>query len=80
LTGSCEKRGLLATEAKRKNEAMIAGATSLWPSRGGRMAKLAGHRYQVMHAPFCADAVAAITSGGGRNRVRIFLYMPFCPA
>jgi hypothetical protein len=38
LTGSCEKHGLLATEAKRKSEGVIASAASVWLSRGRRMA------------------------------------------
>jgi hypothetical protein len=39
LTGSCEKHGLLATEAKRKSEDVIVGAASVWLSRVERMAK-----------------------------------------
>jgi hypothetical protein len=41
LTGSCEKRGLLATEAKRKSESGLASAASVWPARGERVAKAA---------------------------------------
>jgi hypothetical protein len=63
LTGSCEKRGLLATEAKRKSEAVIAGATSLWPTRGARMAKAARHRCRVVLSAFSRLC-------NGRNRAR----------
>jgi hypothetical protein len=39
LTGSCEKRGLLATEAKRKSEGILASAALMWLSRGERVTK-----------------------------------------
>jgi hypothetical protein len=39
LTGSCEKRGWLATEGKRKSEGVLASAASVWLSRGERAAK-----------------------------------------
>ncbi|MCK1517865.1 hypothetical protein IVB22_36355 [Bradyrhizobium sp. 190] len=71
LTGSCEKRGLLATEGKRKSEGVIAGAASVWLSRVERMAKEAQSDCPVVCPIFFAsrrDAVAVITSGSSRNR------------
>jgi hypothetical protein len=68
LTGSCEKRGLLATEGKRKSECAIASAASVWLSRGERMAKAARPDCRLYVGFFsCRDSVAAITSGGSRN-------------
>jgi len=68
LTGSCEKRGLRATEAKRKSEGVIAGAAQMWLVRVERMAKgrssVAGCIYYFSRA---RDVAAAITSGGSRN-------------
>jgi hypothetical protein len=68
LTGSCEKRGLLATEGKRKSECAIASASSVWLSRGVRMAKEA-RAYCRLCIRFSRAAMrwAAITSGGSRN-------------
>jgi hypothetical protein len=69
LTGSCEKRGLLATEGKRKSEGDIASAAPVWLSRGKRMAKEAQpHCRLYFRFSSRRDAVAAITSGGSRNR------------
>jgi hypothetical protein len=69
LTGSCEKRGLLATEGKRKSEGVLASAASVWLSRGERMAKGAQIDYRLCVRSFsCRDAMAAITSGDSRNR------------
>jgi hypothetical protein len=69
LTGSCEKRGLLATEGKRKSEGAIAGAASVWLSRGERMAKAARlDCWLCVRFSSRRDAMAAITSGGSRNR------------
>jgi hypothetical protein len=68
LTGSCEKRGLLATEGKRKSEGGLASAAPLWLSRGKRMAKEARPHFRLHFGFFSRrDAVAAITSGGSRN-------------
>jgi hypothetical protein len=47
LTGSCEKRGPLATEGKRKSEGVLASAASVWLSRGERMAKEARLDYRL---------------------------------
>jgi hypothetical protein len=64
LTGSCEKRGLLATEGKRKSEGVIASAASVWLSRVERMAKEARLErpvvFSILLAPRCR----------GRNHVR----------
>jgi hypothetical protein len=69
LTGSCEKRGLLATEGKRKSEGVLASAASVCLSRGERMANEAQFDYRLSVRFFSRrDAVAAITSGGSRNR------------
>jgi len=57
LTGSCEKRGLLATEGKRKSEGVLASAASVWLSRGERMAKEAQLGYQVVRSTFLAPAM-----------------------
>jgi hypothetical protein len=70
LTGSCEKRGLLATEGKRKSEDIIAGAASVRPSRVEQMVKEVRPGCLVVRPIFfasCHDAVAAIMSGGSRN-------------
>jgi hypothetical protein len=67
LTGSCEKRGLSATEGKRKSEDIIAGAASVWPSRVEQMVKevrpVAWLCFRIYSRH---DAVAAITSGSSR--------------
>jgi hypothetical protein len=84
LTGSCEKRGLLATEGKRKSEGVLASAASVWLSRGERMANEAQFDYRLrgrfsraaMRWPQSRPAAAAIAASTGRNRVRLFLYMP----
>jgi hypothetical protein len=71
LTGSCEKRGLLATEGKRKSEDIIVSAASVWPSRVEQMVKEVRPGCLVVCPIFFAsrhDAVAAITSGSSRNR------------
>jgi hypothetical protein len=71
LTGSCEKRGLPATEGKQKSDGVIAGAASVWLPRVERAAKEAQSDRPVVCPIFFAsrrDAVAAITSGGSRNR------------
>jgi hypothetical protein len=69
LTGSCEKRGPLATEGKRKSEGVLASAASVWLARGERMAKQAKLDYRLCVRLFSRrDAMAAITSGGSRNR------------
>jgi hypothetical protein len=67
LTGSCEKRGVLATEGKRKSEGVIASATPVWRSRVERMAKHALPDLRLCVGFFRDNAVAAITSGGSRN-------------
>jgi hypothetical protein len=70
LTGSCEKRGLLATEGKRNSEGVIASAASVWLSRVEQMVKEVWSGCLVVRPIFFAsrhDAVAAITSGGSRN-------------
>jgi hypothetical protein len=70
LTGSCEKRGLLATEGKRKSEDIIGSAASAWLSRVEQMVKEMRPGCLVVRPIFFAshrDAVAAITSGGSRN-------------
>jgi len=69
LTGSCEKRGLLATEGKRKSEGVIASAAWVWLSRVEPMAKEAQSGYSVVRPVFLArrDTEAAITSGRSRN-------------
>jgi len=70
LTGSCEKRGLLATEGERKSEGVLASAASVWLSRGERMAKEMRPGCLVVRPIFFAsrhDAVAVITSGSSRN-------------
>jgi hypothetical protein len=68
LTGSCEKRGLLATEGKRNSEGVIASAASVWLSRVERMAKEAQPDCPVVRPIFSrGDAAVAITSGGSRN-------------
>jgi hypothetical protein len=64
---------LLATEAKRKGEDFIAGATSLWLPRGGPMAKAERRRCADVAPAFNADAMAAIVPGAGRSRVGLFL-------
>jgi hypothetical protein len=64
LTGSCEKRGLLATEGKRKSEGVIASAASVWLSRVERMAKEARPERPVVLLIFLAPRC------GGRNHVR----------
>jgi hypothetical protein len=61
---------LLATEGKRKSEDGIAGAASVWPSRVEQMVKEVRRGCLVVRPIFFAprrDAVAAITSGSGRN-------------
>jgi len=66
-----EKRGLLASEGKRKSEDVIASAASVWPSGVEQMVKEAWPGRLVVGPVFFAsrrDAVAAITSGGSRNR------------
>jgi hypothetical protein len=69
LTGSCEKRGPLATEGKRKSEGVLASASSVWLSRGERVAKEAKLDYRLCVRLFSRrDAMAAITSGDSRNR------------
>jgi hypothetical protein len=69
LTGSCEKRGPLATEGKRKSEGVLASAASVWLSRGERMAKEAQLDYRLCVRFFSRrDAMAVITSGDSRNR------------
>jgi hypothetical protein len=70
LTGSCEKRGLPATEGKQKSDGVIAGAASVWLPRVERMAKEAQSDCPIVCSIFVAsrhDAVAAITSGSSRN-------------
>jgi hypothetical protein len=70
LTGSCEKRGLLATEGKRKSEDIIASAASVWLSRVEQMVKEVWSGCLVVRPIFFAsrhDAVAVITSGSSRN-------------
>jgi hypothetical protein len=69
LTGSCEERGLLATEGKRKSEGVLASAASVRLSRGERMAKEAQIDYRLCVRFFSRrNAMAAITSGDSRNR------------
>jgi hypothetical protein len=69
LTGSCEKRGPLATEGKRKSEGVLASAASVWLSRGERTAKETKLDYRLCVRLFSRrDAMAAITSGDSRNR------------
>jgi hypothetical protein len=69
LTGSCEKRGWLATEGKRKSEGVLASAASVWLARGERMAKQAQLDYRLCVQLFSRrDAMAVITSGDSRNR------------
>jgi hypothetical protein len=68
LTGSCEKRGLLATEAKRKSARVLASAAAVWQARGERVAKIYVRDEVVRSARSLSCIVAAITSGGGRNR------------
>jgi len=83
LTGSCEKRGLLATEAKRKSEGVLASAASVWLSRGERVAKETEPDFRLrvrgfraaMQWPQSRPAAAAIGATTGRNRVGLFLYM-----
>jgi hypothetical protein len=69
LTGSCEKRGWLATEGKRKSAAVLASAASVWLSLGERTAKAARLEYRLCVRVFSRPiAMAVITSGGSRNR------------
>ncbi|UPK03954.1 hypothetical protein [Bradyrhizobium sp. 170] len=61
---------MLATGGKRKSEDIIASAASVWPSRVGQMVKEVRPGCLVVRPIFFAsrhDAVAAITSGSGRN-------------
>jgi hypothetical protein len=58
---------LLATEAKRKNEAVIAGAASRWLPRVEQMAKEMPPVAVVRPIFSRAQWWAAITSAGGRN-------------
>jgi hypothetical protein len=82
LTGSCEKRGWLATEGKRKSEGVLASAASVWLPRVERMAKEVQPGCQVAHPVFLTlamwwpqsrPAAAAIAASAGRNRVRLVL-------
>ena len=58
------KRGLLATEGKRKSEGVIASAAWVWLSRVEPMAKEAQSGYSVVRPVFLAPRY------GGRNHVR----------